>query len=88
MLAQRPSANLALTTDKVIALGASTGGTEALRTILEAMPPDAPGLVIVQHMPEGFTTAFAQRLRWSMRPFRRFTASANRAIVDPAGAGP
>jgi two-component system chemotaxis response regulator CheB len=46
----------------IIALGASTGGTEALRLILEAMPADAPGLVVVQHMPEGFTAAFAQRL--------------------------
>jgi two-component system chemotaxis response regulator CheB len=53
---------LMVTTDKVVALGASTGGTEALRAVLEAMPPDAPGLVIVQHMPEGFTAAFAQRL--------------------------
>jgi two-component system chemotaxis response regulator CheB len=53
---------LEFTTDTVLALGASTGGTEALRAILEALPPDAPGLVIVQHMPEGFTRAFAQRL--------------------------
>jgi two-component system chemotaxis response regulator CheB len=53
---------LSETTDKVIALGASTGGTEALREILLAMPPDAPGLVIVQHMPEGFTAAFARNL--------------------------
>jgi two-component system chemotaxis response regulator CheB len=46
----------------VVAIGASTGGTEALRLVLEAMPPDAPGIVIVQHMPEVFTRAFAQRL--------------------------
>jgi two-component system chemotaxis response regulator CheB len=58
---------LRTTTDKVIALGASTGGTEALRTILEAMPPDAPGLLVVQHMPEGFTRAFADRLDRSCR---------------------
>jgi two-component system chemotaxis response regulator CheB len=50
------------TTEKVVAVGASTGGTEALRVFLEAMPPDAPGIVIVQHMPEQFTRAFAQRL--------------------------
>src|SRR5208282_5636250 len=50
------------TTDKVIAVGASTGGTEALRIFLEAMPHDAPGIVIVQHMPENFTAAFAKRL--------------------------
>jgi two-component system chemotaxis response regulator CheB len=51
-----------MTTDKVIAVGASTGGTEALRFILEAMPCEVPGMVLVQHMPEGFTAAFAQRL--------------------------
>ncbi|MEW6264970.1 MAG: chemotaxis response regulator protein-glutamate methylesterase [Thermodesulfobacteriota bacterium] len=50
------------TTDKVVAVGASTGGTEALRDFLMTMPPDAPGIVIVQHMPENFTTAFARRL--------------------------
>jgi len=50
------------TTDKIIAVGASTGGTEALRIFLEAMPHDAPGIVIVQHMPEKFTAAFARRL--------------------------
>jgi two-component system chemotaxis response regulator CheB len=48
--------------DSIVAMGASTGGTEALREILEALPTDAPGLVIVQHMPEGFTSAFARRL--------------------------
>jgi two-component system chemotaxis response regulator CheB len=50
------------TTEKVIAVGASTGGTEALREFLEAMPLDAPGIVIVQHMPEEFTARFAHRL--------------------------
>ncbi|MDA8180393.1 MAG: chemotaxis response regulator protein-glutamate methylesterase [Deltaproteobacteria bacterium] len=53
---------MAKTTEKVVAVGASTGGTEALRVFLEAMPPDAPGIVIVQHMPENFTAAFAKRL--------------------------
>lgn len=46
----------------VIGLGASTGGPEALRAVLEAFPEDAPGTVVVQHMPAGFTTAFAKRL--------------------------
>ena len=50
------------TTEKVVMIGASTGGTEALRTLLEALPPDTPGIVIVQHMPELFTRAFAARL--------------------------
>jgi two-component system chemotaxis response regulator CheB len=50
------------TTEKVVAVGASTGGTEALRIFLEALPHDAPGIVIVQHMPPHFTAAFARRL--------------------------
>jgi two-component system chemotaxis response regulator CheB len=50
------------TTEKVVVIGASTGGTEALRKLLEAMPLNAPGIVIVQHMPENFTRAFATRL--------------------------
>jgi two-component system chemotaxis response regulator CheB len=50
------------TTEKVVVIGASTGGTEALRSLLEVLPPDAPGIVIVQHMPEVFTRAFAERL--------------------------
>jgi two-component system chemotaxis response regulator CheB len=50
------------TADKVVAVGASTGGTEALRKFLEALPADAPGVVIVQHMPEKFTASFAARL--------------------------
>jgi len=50
------------TTEKVVVIGASTGGTEALRSLLEALPADAPGIVIVQHMPEVFTRAFANRL--------------------------
>lgn len=55
------------TTEKVVAVGASTGGTEALRDFLEAMPLDAPGIVIVQHMPEMFTARFAERLDKSCR---------------------
>jgi two-component system, chemotaxis family, protein-glutamate methylesterase/glutaminase len=50
------------TTEKIIVVGASTGGTEAIRYFLESMPHDAPGIVIVQHMPEKFTEAFATRL--------------------------
>ncbi len=50
------------TTEKVIAIGASTGGTEALKTVLESLPLDVPGIVIVQHMPEHFTKSFAKRL--------------------------
>lgn len=50
------------TTEIVIAVGASTGGTEALTTFLQALPVDCPGIVIVQHMPEKFTKSFANRL--------------------------
>ena len=50
------------TTDKVIVVGASTGGTEAIKVFLEKMPADSPGIVIVQHMPEHFTKSFADRL--------------------------
>ncbi|MDC7127417.1 MAG: chemotaxis response regulator protein-glutamate methylesterase [Spirochaetales bacterium] len=50
------------TTERVIALGASTGGTEAIRVFLEALPGNSPGIVIVQHMPEKFTASFAKRL--------------------------
>ena len=53
---------LRTTTHKVIAMGASTGGTEALKTVLMQMPPTSPGIVIVQHMPSRFTAAFADRL--------------------------
>ncbi len=49
-------------TNQVIAIGASTGGTEAIRTVLKSMPEDCPGIVIVQHMPEVFTRQFADRL--------------------------
>ena len=50
------------TTHKVLAIGASTGGTQAIERVLRALPADAPGTVIVQHMPEHFTAAFAKRL--------------------------
>lgn len=50
------------TTDRVIAIGTSTGGTQALEVVLSALPPGCSGLVIVQHMPEKFTGAFAMRL--------------------------
>jgi two-component system chemotaxis response regulator CheB len=53
---------MAKTTEMVVCVGASTGGTEALREMLEALPANAPGMIIVQHMPEKFTAAFANRL--------------------------
>jgi two-component system chemotaxis response regulator CheB len=54
--------NLTRTTDRVVAIGTSTGGTIALENILTQLPQDVPGIVIVQHMPEKFTAAFAERL--------------------------
>jgi two-component system chemotaxis response regulator CheB len=57
-----PSEALHETTDRVIAIGASAGGVAALTRIIPAFPPAAPGIVIVQHMPAGFTTSFAERL--------------------------
>lgn len=50
------------TTDQVIAIGASTGGTEAIKEVLLRLPPDTPGVVIVQHIPAGFSAAFADRM--------------------------
>lgn len=59
---QRAGSSLTTTTDKVIAIGASTGGTEAIKLVLENLPTSIAGIVIVQHMPEHFTRSFAQRL--------------------------
>lgn len=53
---------MAETTEKIIVIGASTGGTEAIREVLQGMPLGCPGIVVVQHMPEGFTASFAERL--------------------------
>ncbi len=50
------------TSEKIICIGASTGGTEAIKAVLMGLPPDSPGIVIAQHMPPGFTHSFAERL--------------------------
>jgi len=57
-----PLTAMAETTDRVIAIGTSTGGTQALEAVLTRLPKTSPGIVIVQHMPEAFTAAFAERL--------------------------
>ena len=62
VLAKPDPTSLVKTTEKIVAVGASTGGTEALKTFLESFPLDSPGIVIVQHMPELFTKQFADRL--------------------------
>ena len=58
----KTSRALAQSTDKVIAIGASTGGTQALAAVIRSFPPDMPGVVVVQHMPAGYTERFAERL--------------------------
>lgn len=55
-------ANRIASTEKLIIVGASTGGTEAIKEFLIRMPPDSPGILVTQHMPEGFTKSFANRL--------------------------
>ncbi len=62
MPAPVPTRAMSQTTEKVICIGASTGGTESLREVLESLPFDSPAIVVVQHMPERFTAAFARRL--------------------------
>lgn len=62
-----PSGHLGFRSDTVVAVGASTGGTEALLKLLTPMPPDGPAVLIVQHMPKGFTGPFAERLNQACR---------------------
>lgn len=84
------SRGLASTTHKLIAIGASTGGTEALRLVLQELPPTSPGIAIVQHMPAGFTAPFAARLAECCRLDVREAADGDRiypgrALIAPAG---
>ncbi len=63
VIMEAPNAKaMIMTTEKIVSVGASTGGTEALSLFLQMLPEDTPGIVIVQHMPENFTAAFAKRL--------------------------
>jgi len=62
VLLEKSASSMMRTTDRIIAIGTSTGGTQALELVLSQLPKNAPGLVIVQHMPEKFTAAFAARL--------------------------
>jgi len=78
------------TTDRIVALGSSTGGTQALESVLSALPSDSPGIVIVQHMPEAFTAAFAQRLNKVCDIEVREAAAGDRvhsgrALIAPGG---
>lgn len=62
ILEKSSASDTIVSTEKIIVLGASTGGTEAIRTLLRDMPEDMPGIAIVQHMPEGFTRSFSNSL--------------------------
>lgn len=84
VLSRPKGSPLKVTTDKLVAIGASTGGTEALKELLIAMPPEAPGIVIVQHMPEVFTAAFAKRLNGLCRMEVKEAAQGDRVIEGRA----
>jgi two-component system chemotaxis response regulator CheB len=78
------------TTDRIVAIGTSTGGTQALEAVLTRLPASAPGIVIVQHMPEKFTSLFSQRLDSLCRIEVREAADNDRvtpglALVAPGG---
>ena len=75
-------------TDRILALGASTGGTEALRTILSALPAATPGTVIVQHMPEVFTAHFARSLDAESNMSVKEAADGDRVIAGRALVAP
>ncbi|WP_305965450.1 protein-glutamate methylesterase/protein-glutamine glutaminase [Marinobacter salsuginis] len=91
--ADTPQVNQALsyrTTDRVVAIGTSTGGTQALEAVLSALPPDSPGILAVQHMPEKFTAAFAARLNNLCRIEVREASDGDRvhaglALLAPGG---
>jgi two-component system chemotaxis response regulator CheB len=90
--APQPGAKTALveTTDRIVAIGTSTGGTQALEAVLSALPRVTPGIVVVQHMPEKFTTAFAQRLNGRCRIEVKEAQDgdrvlAGRALIAPGG---
>jgi len=74
--------------EKIVAIGASTGGTEALLHILEQMPEDCPGIVAVQHMPEGFTAAYAKRLNGVCRIEVKEAADGDKVVPGRAYIAP
>lgn len=85
-----PTGAMAETTDRVVAIGTSTGGTQALELVLMALPRIAAGIVIVQHMPEKFTTAFAARLNTLCQIEVKEAQSGDRiipgrAVIAPGG---
>lgn len=90
MLAKRRPGAPSTKGDKVIVVGASTGGTQAVSVFLEALPEDAPGVVLVQHMPENFTRSFAHNLNSFCRMQVREAVDGDRvcsglALIAPGG---
>lgn len=71
-------------TEKIIAIGASTGGTEVIDNILEELPTGCPGILITQHMPEKFTEAFANRVNSKSRLFVKEAQNGDRLLTDMA----
>ncbi len=71
-------------TEKIIAIGASTGGTEVIDHILEELPTGCPGILITQHMPEKFTEAFANRVNSKSRLFVKEAQNGDRLLTDMA----
>jgi two-component system chemotaxis response regulator CheB len=74
------SGALAETTDKIIVIGASAGGTEAIKDVITRFPATTPGIVIVQHMPEGFTKMFAERLNSLCQMYVKEAADGDRVM--------
>lgn len=83
VLAKMPYADRGVTTERVIALGVSTGGVQALHQLLAGFPADSPGIVIVQHMPADFTPAFAQRLNNDPKVAMEVHECRNKEMVRP-----
>jgi two-component system chemotaxis response regulator CheB len=80
--------NRGISTEKLIIVGASTGGTEAIKELLIALPPDCPGILITQHMPEAFTKSFAARLNSLCRISVKEAVDAERVLPGHAYVAP
>ena len=90
MPAGNPGDSMTQTTERVVALGTSTGGTQALEVVLSALPSVCPGIVVVQHMPEKFTAEFARRLDGICRIHVKEAQNGDRvvpgrALIAPGG---
>ena len=88
MVSDKSRLAMTRTTNKIVAIGASTGGTEAIKAVLKTLPPESPGIVIVQHMPAGFTKSFADRLNDLCEidvkeASNRETVSPGKALIAP-----